>query len=183
LKPNIIGLAGGVIAFISLALPWWTMAISSTIMGISLSGEASIYPYQATASAGGTSTAVTIPIWYAWAAFVLIVIGGSLGIIASLAQSTRMLLVAGGLLALLSIIIFAAGLQNELSKSTITAGWPMVGLFSSGSFMGYTNYTTYLSFGFWLALAAAIIMLLSSRRKPEVTTPKPTPTPPPPPPT
>jgi hypothetical protein len=177
LKPNAIGIAGGIIALISLALPWWTMTMSSAEM-TSFSEEVSIYPYQATASIGGTSAAVTIPIWYAWAAFVLVVIGGSLGILGSLVQSTRIIVAAGGLLALLSIIIFAAGLQDELSKSAVTSGGPSVGLFSSGSFMGIANYTTYLSFGFWLALIAAIIMLVSSLKKPKISPPTPTPPPP-----
>jgi hypothetical protein len=165
LKPNIIGIVGGIIAFISLALPWWTMTVSGT-SGLSFSGGVSIYPYQATAAAEGVSLHVTIDIWYGWAALVLVVMGGLLGIVGSLVQSTRLILVAGGLLALLSIVIFAVGLQSELSKSTLVSGWPVVALFSSnGSFMGYLNYTAYLSLGFWLALVSAITMLVASRRK------------------
>jgi hypothetical protein len=168
LRPNIIGIIGGIIAFISLALPWWTMTAFGT-SGVSFSGGVSIYPYLATAAAEGLSLEVTIDIWYGWAALVLVVMGGLLGIVGSLVRSTRLILVAGGLLALLSIAIFAVGLQSELSKSPLVSGWPVVALFSSDSrFMGYLNYTAYLSFGFWLALVSAIIMLVSSRRKLEV---------------
>ncbi|MEM2971205.1 MAG: hypothetical protein QW270_02115 [Candidatus Bathyarchaeia archaeon] len=80
---------------------------------------------------------------------------------------------------MLSIIIFAVGLQSEISKAPTIAGGPMVGLFSSGSynFMGLSmDYSTYLSFGFWLALVAAIIMLVAPMKAPVETAPAPPPT-------
>lgn len=178
MKPNIIGIVGAVIAFISLALPWWTMTLREsriTSMGYNGVRDVSIYPYQATASAA-RSVAVSIGLWYGWATLVLVIIGGLLGIAGSLTQSTRVILFAGGLLSVLSIIIFGVGLQSELSKSAVIPGYPVVGLFSSGSdFLGYVSYTTYLSFGFWLALVAAIVMLVASRRKIEVSAPLPLP--------
>lgn len=176
LRPNIIGIVGGIIAFISLALPWWMMTVSASGLGIGVSVDVSIYPYQAMARSSGYArgpTIVEVDLWYGWVALVLVVIGGLLGIVGSLVQSTRMILAAGGLLALLSTIVFAVGLQNELLTSPIVPLWPLVGLFSSGNFAIYANYTTYLSFGFWLALVAAIIMLVASRKKPEIVAPLP----------
>jgi tellurite resistance protein TehA-like permease len=85
-----------------------------------------------------------------------------------------------GILALLSIIIFAIGLQGELSTAVPVAGLPEVGLFSSGSYslLGVSmDYSTYLTFGFWLALIAAIIAFVASTMHPVA----PLPTPPPPP--
>ena len=141
----------------------------------SFSGNVSIYPYQATASYAGSSVAVSISLWYCWAALVLVLIGGLLGIVGSLAQSTRMMLVIGGLLAAFAVIIFALGLQAELSDKAVVTGYPIVGLFSSESFMGGAlNYTTYLSFGFWLALVAAFLMLVASRKKTPSVAPPPT---------
>jgi hypothetical protein len=177
MKPNIIGIVGGIIALVSLALPWWTMTMSGTGMGTGYSAELSIYPYQVTASSGGMSMSATLDIWYGWVAFALVVVGGLLGIMASAIKSARMILAAGGVLALLSAVVFALGLQSELTKSVVQ-GWPVVGLFSSGS-LGYANYMTYLSFGFWLALIAGIIMLVAMRKKPEVIAPAPVPPPPP----
>lgn len=171
LKQNIIGILGAIIAFVSVVLPWWTMIVSTSTLGYSFSTDVSIYPYQATANGFGVSSPLSIDIWYGWAALVLVLIGGVLGIAGSLAQRTRMILVAGGLIALLSVIIFAVGLQSELSKSAVVTGYPMVSLFSTGSFLGYANYTTYLSFGFWLALVAAIVMLAASRKKLEISAP------------
>lgn len=180
LKQNIIGIVGAIIAFVSIVVPWWTMTVSASTLGYSYSADVSIYPYQATASVLGISSSVSIDIWYGWVALVLVLIGGVLGIAGSLAQRTRMILVAGGLLALLSVIIFAVGLQSELSNTAIITGYPTVSLFSSGSILGYANYTTYLSFGFWLALLAAIVMLAASRKKLETSAPPAVPPPPPP---
>jgi hypothetical protein len=166
LKPNIIGIVGVIIAFISLALPWWTMTMSVSAMSYSYS--ASIYTYQGTTViAAGTSLAAQLDTWYGWAALALIIVGGLLGVAGSLIQRARTILALGGVLALLSIIVFAAGLQNELSNTLVGAGWPTLGLFSSITLSRF-NYTTYLSFGFWLALAGAIIMLAASLRKPHV---------------
>lgn len=174
MKLNVIGIVGGVIALVSLALPWWTITMS-TAAGLSFSESISIYPYQVTASAGGASVAVTVDIWYGGAALALVVLGGFLGIMGSLVRTTRLILVAGGLLALFSIIIFAAGLQSELSKSAFMSGWPAMGLFSSGTMgpLNYLNYTAYLSFGFWLALVSAIIMLVASMKKRRASPPPP----------
>jgi hypothetical protein len=115
-------------------------------------------------------------LWYAWTALAVIIIGGVLGILGSLMESTRLVLLVGAMLTLLSVVIFAVGLQNQLSYlgssfwgSTLPGG-PTVGLFSSGSYVG-VDYTTYLSFGFWLALIGAILMLVACRRRPVTTIP------------
>jgi len=180
LKQNIVGIVGALVAFVSAVLPWWTMVWSASILGYNYSYDVSIYPYQATASGVGISNTVSISIWYGWVALVLVLTGGVLGIAGSLTQRTRMILAAGGLLALLAVVIFAVGLQNELSNTAVIGGYPILGLFSSESIYG-NNYTTYLTFGFWLALVAGIAMLVASRIKPETNAPT-TVSPPPPPP-
>jgi hypothetical protein len=164
LKPNILGLIGGVIAFISLVLPWWSMTLSASALGMSYSASVSIYPYQATASTMGFSSTVSVNLWYGWAALALIIVGGILGIAGSLLTKGRIVILVGGLLALLSIVIFALGLQSELSQP-LASGFPQASLFSSGSYNGLASYVTYLSFGFWIALVSAIIILVASARK------------------
>ncbi|MEM2568143.1 MAG: hypothetical protein QXH20_06730 [Candidatus Bathyarchaeia archaeon] len=118
-----------------------------------------------------------------------------MGILGSIISGKRTILTIGGILALLSVIIFAVGLQSELSQGMsippMGTGTPIqlpaLGLFSSGtfSFMGATaNYSTYLSFGFWLALIAAIIMLAAIKKAEKVAPPPtvmPSQVPPPPP--
>jgi uncharacterized membrane protein YhaH (DUF805 family) len=103
--------------------------------------------------------------WYAWTALVLIIVGGALGILGSLIQNTRLVLVVGGIFTLLAVVIFAGGLQNQLSTTAPILGGPLVSLFSSGTYEG-VNYTTYLSYGFWLALVAAVLMFVACRKSP-----------------
>lgn len=179
MRPNYIGIIGGILAFISLALPWWTMTISSGAMGITVSGDVSIYPYRASVSALGMAMDIPMEIWFGWIALALIILGGILGLVGSIIPTRgKMVLALGGVFALLSIIVFAVGLQTELSKGfgipgTVT--FPGIGLFSSGSFdiVSYgeitvtLSYSTYLSFGFWLALIAAIIMFVAMKKAAE----------------
>ncbi len=184
LKPNVLALIGSVISFISLVLPWWTM----TLTGGSQAGSLSIYTYQATVSSTGLSYTINVNLWYAWTALALIIVGGLIGIAGSLLTNGRPLILVGGLLALSSIIIFVVGLQNELSQPAM-AGLRLytggTGLFSSGSYgSGFetVNYVTYLSYGFWIVLASAIIMFVASaRRTAQVPSPMPMPTSPTPP--
>jgi len=147
--------------------------MSPEAMGIKVSSDVSISPHQATASAMGTSATVTVDLWFGQAAIALIVIAGIAAIVGSLiiGKTGKMILTVAGILALLSILIFAVGLQGELSKAPPVSGFPEVGLFSSGSwsFMGASvNYQSYLSFGFWLALIAAIIAFISLGKHPTV---------------
>ena len=181
MKPNYIGIIGGILVFASLALPWWTLSMSSSLMGFSFSVDLSVYPYQARVSAIGVSSTAEIGLWYGWVALALVVLGGLSGIVGSVRSDKAKMLVVGGVLALLSIIIFALGLQMELSKAPPAPNFPGVGLFSTGSynFEGTSmNYSTYLSFGFWLVLVAAVVMFVASRRKPvEAVVPPPPPPP------
>lgn len=171
MKLNYIGIIGAILAFVSIALPWWTMSMSATAMEVTFSADVSVYLYQASASAMGVSQTVTMELWFGWAALALVVLGGVLGIVGgAIPDKGKMVLVVGGILALLSIVIFAVGLQTELSKAPPVSGFPGVGLFSSGSynFMGASmNYSTYLSFGFWLALVAMILMFVAIIMKPK----------------
>ena len=145
--------------------------MSAEAMGIKISADVSVYPYQTSSSAIGASQTVTMELWYGWAAFTLIVIAGIAGIVGSVivGKTGKIILIVAGILALLSIIIFAAGLQSELSKAPPVSGFPEVGLFSSGSwsFMGVSmDYSSYLTFGFWLALIAAILAFISLLKHP-----------------
>jgi phosphoglycerol transferase MdoB-like AlkP superfamily enzyme len=183
LRINIISIIGAVIALIGLALPWWTITYTVS-PGISIgpgmisSYSASIYTYQTTSSGYGYTVTGQMDLWYGWAAFTLLVLGALLAIAFSLIPRARALLALGGALSLLSVIVFAAGLQNDLST---TSGLSGIGLLSSGttSVLGVSyNYTTYLSIGFWLTLVGAIVMLVASLRKPKTTAPTAVPPPP-----
>jgi len=150
LKPNYIGIVGGILAFVGVALPWWT--ISASAAGITMSAD--LYLYQVS----GMGMTIGVNEWYCWAALALGALGGVLGIVGSVTEYGKKLLIGGGALALIAIIIFAVGLQMQLS------GTPY-GLFSSGT-IGGASFSTYLTFGFWIALVAAIVMFVASRKQP-----------------
>jgi len=183
LKANYIGIVAAIIAFVSLALPWWTMTMSAEVMGMKVSADVSVYPSQATASAMGVSQSVVMELWFCWAALALIITAGVTAIVGSLiiGKTGKMILMVAGILTLLSIIIFALGLQAELSKGVPVIGFPKAGLFSSGSWsFGEVSmdYSSYLSFGFWLALVAAIIAFISLLKHPVAPPPAPPAAPP-----
>ncbi len=104
-----------------------------------------------------------------WAALILVIVGALLALAGSTMGKGRAMLIGGGLLTLLSIIIFAVGLMNDLSGSGMQVVFPGIGLFSSGGIAGLATWSTYLSFGFWLALVAAILMFVGSAWKPKET--------------
>jgi len=181
LRLNYIGIIGGILAFISLALPWWTLTLSGQAMGvpISISADFSVYPYKSAVSFMGFSMDIPMNFWFGSTTLALVILGGILGIIGSIIlDKGKTVLAIGGVLTLLSIIVFAAGLQSEFSKagglsipSPVPGGEPLeiptIGLFSSGTWniMGTTvNYSSYLSFGFWLALIAAIIIFVAMKK-------------------
>ena len=81
MKLSIIGIIGGILGFVSLALPWWTMSFSSAIFGQSFSIEASVYLYQVTGA--GQSGTLGAEFWYGWVALVLVLVGSILGLLGS----------------------------------------------------------------------------------------------------
>jgi hypothetical protein len=162
------------LAFISLLLPWWALDVST--MGPPPWGL-SLYLFQATAaSIGGATAAVYVNLWFGWTALALVVVGGLLSLTDSVIATRRKTLFAlGEILVLLSLIVFVAGLQNQISSGPLTngRGFPTkAGVFSTGKdaingdISLFFDYSTYLSYGFWLALVAAIIMFAASLRKP-----------------
>jgi len=169
LKPNIIGIVGGILAFVSLVLPWWTL--SAAISGYG-SFSFDVYPYMASVAGWGVEA---MNLWFGWVALALIIVGGLLGIVGGILPNKAKLLSYGGALALVSIIIFAVGLQLDLLQGTLGEGYGNMYLFYFGS-----DYSAYLSFGFWIALAAAIVMFVASRKKPAQIAGYPPPPPPPP---
>ncbi|MGQ9641750.1 MAG: hypothetical protein ACUVUF_06480 [Candidatus Bathycorpusculaceae bacterium] len=147
--------------------------MSATALEITVGGDVSIFLYQVTASSMGVAQTVTMELWFCWVALALIVIAGVAGIVGSvlIGEKGKRILLIAGILALLSIIIFAVGLQNELSKAPPVPGFPSVGLFSSGSFTFMEEmsmqYSSYLTIGFWLALVAAIMTFVSLLKHPK----------------
>ena len=151
MKLNIIGLIAAILAFITIVLPWWTMSVIGISFSFSLLDFANLAGI--VSSVPGASA---FDIWFVWAALALLAIGGLLGLVGSflIGGKGKSLLAVGGILVILAPIIFAAGLA--------ATGLPLFGSISSG---GY-DITFYISFGFFLALIAGILMLISLKKHP-----------------
>jgi hypothetical protein len=174
---NILGILGALIAFISLVVPWWTMTLTFSFMGIDRPAHMSLYLYQAETSAMEWSARSHLDLWFGWIALVFVVFGGLLGAVGSLRQQGRLILV-GGVFALISVTVFAVGLQSELWNAPVNPwGYSVPWLFSSGLIdqggLSHVSYTAYLSFGFWMALVAAVTMLVASLQKVVQSSPQP----------
>lgn len=156
MKLNYVGIVGAILAFVSIALPWWTES------ALGLSYDLKLY------DAGTLGS--TLNYWYGWVALVFVLLGGLLGLAGSVMSNGKKIVMGGGILALIAIIVFPVGFQMDLMRLNAT-----IGIFNSGTI------SAYLSYGFWLALVAAIIMLVAMRYpKPTAQAPSPSPSPPPP---
>jgi hypothetical protein len=113
LKLNYIGIVGGLLAFISLALPWWTLSEWS---GMGIFGTHNWYLYNLDSYMVGMNSSYSLVVLY------LAVLAGTIGLVGSIKPDGKKMLLGGGLLALLSIIIFPVGLQMDLSSHNATFG-------------------------------------------------------------
>jgi len=173
LKLNYIGIVAAILAFVSLALPWWRFAYSYTMMGISYSYTISLNTW---GWSGLPTGAKMTGGWegFSYGALVLVAIGGILGLVGSVQVEKRgkMLLLGAGGLMILSIIVFAVGLMNYLPN---VANLDSSYIWYSGSHPGIPGSTlnTMLYVGFWLALVAAILAFISWVKHPIPTAPPP----------
>ncbi|NWG10355.1 hypothetical protein HXY33_01180 [Candidatus Bathyarchaeota archaeon] len=162
MKLNYIGIIGSILALFSIALPWWTLSIN--LLEI-ITSSTNLYLYQISGTFG-TVALNTSDSWFCWVALAFVIIGGILGIIGSVTGYGDKMLIGGGVFTLLSIIIFAAGLQMWLSSSG-----GVIHIFTNT--MGYSSY---LSYGFWIALVAMILMFVAVTIKPQEKAAQPSPT-------
>jgi hypothetical protein len=166
LKPDVVGIVGGLLAISSLAFPWWTVSVMFQTMGIAHApGYMSLYLYRADTSALGWSRSSQLNLSFGWITLALVASASLLGILGGLLRRTRMVLI-GGSCAIASMMVFVAALQSELlSGPVVPWGFIVTGVFSSATidqgYLSSVSYTAYLSFGFWIALAAAVILLVS----------------------
>lgn len=162
MKWNLWGIIGCVVGFVGLVLPWWTLDVKAT--GASSVGV-SLYLYQAAGSNGGLAFSFGVD-WFNWTALGLLIVGCILALAASLLlENGRLVLLAGGVTTLFSLVVFAAGLQASFSGGAagVLRG---IGLISSGSIGSYMKFSSYLNFGFWLTVVAMFFMLLAWARYP-----------------
>jgi len=171
-KLNYVGILGGILAFVGLIMPWWTETTTVQVMGLgnSTAVDLPLYLYETSANvlANPPTRVVTLDLWFCWATLALAALAALWAIVGSAVPGKgKWILVIAGVVALLSIVLFAAGLQSELSR--IGSG---LDLFTAASGT-WGTLTTYPSFGFWGAFVAAVVMLVAARRGAVVRTPPP----------
>jgi hypothetical protein len=162
-KLNYVGILGGILALASLVMPWWTATATVPVIGLgnSTAIDFPLYLYKASANVlANPPRIVTLDLWFCWAALALAALAALWAIVGSAVSGRgKWMLVIGGVVALISIIVFGVGLQDELSRTG--SGLDLFKMVSSS----WGTITTYLSFGFWAALIAAATMLGAARRR------------------
>jgi hypothetical protein len=162
-KLNYLGILGAIVAFASLTMPWWNITAIIPIMGLgnSTAIDFPLYLYSTSASiiVNPSTLVVSLDLWFCWVTLPLVASAAIFAIVGSIAigKGNRILLV-GGVVGLFSIVIFAIGLQTELSA--LGSG---LNLFTIASGL-WGRLTAYLSYGFWAALLAAVAMLVAATR-------------------
>lgn len=138
MKLNVLGLIAAILAFITIILPWYSDSVSNYSL-LDFFNIASSVGF-----AGGTVLIL--------ATLVLIVIGGLIGLFSSfvIGKKGRIFLTVAGVLVILSPIVFAVRVMD--------VGLPLFG--------SYGGASVYVSFGFFLAVVAAILIFVSLRRHP-----------------
>jgi len=162
-KLNFLGILGAILALVGLVMPWWTETATVPVMGLgnSTAVDLPLYLYETSANvlANPPTRVLTLDLWFCWAALGLAALAALWAIVGSAVSGKgKWILVIGGVVALLSVVVFAAGLQSELSR--IGSG---LDLFTAAS-GAWGALTTYPSFGFWGAIVAAAVMLVAARR-------------------
>jgi len=165
-KLNLHGIASAILAFSSLALPWWVLYREGR-------GHVLLFPWGEEIPGYGPLSSLwklmenyTLVMCVALA---FILISGILVLVGSLmvGKRGRILLVAAGIFAVLSVISFAGGLESYVAFGTC----PFRGYAPSDFihlFIKRGSVLAFLSFGFWTALVAAILAVVASLRHPLV---------------
>lgn len=187
MRVNYLGVIAGILALVSLVLAWWTVGFMMSAFGVSGDIHLTAYLHRATMSMSmdgiSETSEISVSALYSQLTLILVLIGGLAAIAGSLIVGAKgkNVLYATGFILLLSIFIYAVGLQSELSQALEEEwteaglhGMPDIGLFSSGSTtiivegtLINLEYSSNLNVGFWLTLIAASLAFVSAWKHPE----------------
>jgi hypothetical protein len=171
LKLNYVGVVAAVLAFVGLLLPWFTVTLTSVDGAINM--DFSVYLYQIQGTVNGVSATSFANVWFVWGALALIIITAICCLVGSFftGRKGQVLLLMAGIFALLSAVVFGAGLLNSSYSNTDTEPASVMGLFPSNAFAPITADTAmqnsydiawWLSYGFWLTIVGAIMAFVGA---------------------
>jgi hypothetical protein len=170
LKLNYLGIIAGIVAFVSLFLPWFTIELWTRNLSNPMNFVAGLY--QLTGTVEGVAKSIFLVLWFNGGAFILMLIAGLLSLAAGIfiKKHQEMIFLGSCALALIAIGIFGYGLINSnFAIAEINPGY-VISQFPEGSFgmsadesMLYSyDYSWTMGMGFWLALASAVLTLLAA---------------------
>jgi hypothetical protein len=166
MRLNYLAIIAGIIALISLAFPWFIGGFNAS--DVKMQFTASLY--QITGVVNNVTQTVTIAVWFGVTATAFLIIAAICAFSGSFVAGKKgqLLILAAGILALMSMVVFGAGIANsnfavmDLNPRYTLSYFPNnFGLTADQIDNNWYNYSWSLSFGFWLALAAGIIAFAS----------------------
>jgi hypothetical protein len=170
LKLNYLGIIAGIVAFVSLFLPWFTIELWTRNLSNTMNFVAGLY--QLTGTVEGVVKSMFLVLWFNSGAFIFMLIAGLLSFAAgiSIKKHRVMIFLGSCALVLIAMGIFGYGLINSnFAVEEINPGYT-ISQFPEGSFglsadesMLYSyDYSWTIGIGFWLALASAVLTLLAA---------------------
>jgi len=170
LKLNYLGIIAGIVAFVSLFLPWFTIELWTKNLSSTMSFAAGLY--QLTGTVEGVAKSMFLVLWFNGGSFILILLAGLLSLAAGtfIKKHRVMIFLSSCVFALIAMGIFGYGLINSnFAIEEINPGYT-ISQFPEGSFglsadesMLYSyDYSWTIGIGFWLALASAVLALLAA---------------------
>jgi hypothetical protein len=156
MKINYLGIIAGVIVLTCLLLPWYTVTTTQTTpAGATETASFTVYLYQVTTTVNGVEQATQLHVWLGLSTLILLTVTGVGCIIGSLrnGRKGRLILVFTGILALVSVMTFGLSLQqNNLAPQNTVPDY------TASTFQ---NGTWQMASGFWIALSAGVLNLVS----------------------
>jgi hypothetical protein len=130
------------------------------------------YLYQLQGTVNGANASVFPAVWFVYAALAMMVLTVVFCLSGSLltGRKGQLLLLFAGILALLSMAVFGAGLLMSDYAQTNREPGALMNLYPSGAFAltadqameDIYHFTWWLSYGFWLTLVSAIISFVAT---------------------
>jgi len=164
-KINYLAVIAGAVALASLFLPWFMGGFDTSDVHM----EFTAYLFQIVGVVNNVSQTTFVSVWFGWAAIALLLIGAVNSFAGSLIIGKRgqVLILSAGIFALLSMVVFGAGLVNsdfvssDLNPRYTISYFPNTFGLTDAQIDDWYHSSWSINYGFWLALAAGIIAFAS----------------------
>lgn len=156
MRINYLGIIASAIVLTCLLLPWFTVTTTQTnSSGATVTAEYTVYLYQVTTNVNGVEQATQLHVWFGLSTLILLSVTGVGCFIGSLrnGKKGRLILVFTGILAMVSVMTFAVSLQNNMLAPQSSMPGYAASIFQSGTWQ--------MASGFWVALFAGVVNLVS----------------------